>query len=148
MHNEMRFWRDFEILVRGTGINGYNPKVVLSNSSFTKLLASILPLYCAWTFMACIWLCSDHGREEYADCVNQQTKTVELFGHCDHCPIKEARGVIPNKQSTTNLLTDTLAGTIIIPSQRAGYALHSPARIHLPLSTADPPLERLCVYRI
>ena len=124
------------------------PTMFLQQSPrFNRALAIWLGCCFGWTFFACIWLCSHHRDQEYEGRANYQTKTSVIPGDSDHCPIEQARGVIP-KASTIDPPTDTLAQTFNMPSQSAEYGLNSVALIHLPLSTADPPLERLCVYRI
>ena len=64
---------------------------------------SDMPFMLFWLdFFACIWLCSHHRDQEYEGRANYQTKTSVIPGDSDHCPIEQARGVIP-KASTINL---------------------------------------------
>jgi hypothetical protein len=124
------------------------PPMFSPQSRFNRVVAISLGCCFGWIFFACTWLCTHHSDQECEGRVDHHTKTFAIFGDSDHCPIEQARGVIPNKSSRIDPPTNILAQTFNMPSQRAEYGLNSVALIHLPLSTADPPLERLCAYRI
>jgi hypothetical protein len=118
------------------------------SARFNRGLAIWLGCCFGWTFFACIWLCSHHSDQEHEGRTNYQIITFTILNDSNCCPIEQARDVLPNKASTIDPPTDPLAQTFNTPSQRAEYRVNSVALIHLPLSTADPPLERLCAYRI
>jgi hypothetical protein len=121
--------------------------MLLPQSRIKRALAIGLSCCFGWTFFACLWLCSHHSDQASEDSRNYQKTRVVIPGDCEHCPIEAAKGVIPVKQSTIGPLTAAVAHAFSTPPQHAG-AGNSAARIYLPLSNADPPVERLCVYRI
>jgi len=123
------------------------PRMLLAQSRIKRALAISLSCCFGWTFFACLWLCSYHSDQEDEVRAHYQTKTFVTSDESDHCPIEEAKGVVPRKQSTVDPATDATAESFIMPPQHAGHG-NSAALIHLPVSTADPPLERLGVYRI
>jgi hypothetical protein len=121
--------------------------MLLAQSRIKRALAICLSFCFGWTFFACIWLCSHHSEQASEGRANYQTKTFAIPVESDHCPIEEAKGVVPGKQSPIDPSTDAVVQAFNMPPEYAGHG-HPAALIHLPLSTADPPLEHLCVYRI
>jgi hypothetical protein len=121
--------------------------VLLPETRIKRAFAIWLSVCFGWTFFACVWLCSRHSDQKYESRTKDQAKTFSIPGDNDHCGVEPAQGAIPGKQSATDPPHDTVAHAFIKPSQRAGYE-NSAAPIHIPLSTADPPLGRLCLYRI
>jgi hypothetical protein len=123
------------------------PRMPSVQSRFTRTLALLLPCCLAWSIVACLWLYSHHPGEENENSAYHQTEAINIHGDSDPCPIKVTPGLIPDKQSTNSRGAETLAQSLILPLHY-GHAPHSVARVRLPLSTADPPLERLCVCRV
>ena len=121
--------------------------MLLAQSQLRQVLAICLPCCIGWTFVTCLWLCSPHDGHGDFSRDHNQTQTGGIFGDKDHCAIEQAQVAIPGRQSTIDPSTDTVAQAFIKHPQHTGYE-NSVAPLHLPLSTADPPLERLCVYRI
>jgi hypothetical protein len=121
--------------------------MVLAQSQFKRALATCLSCCFAWTFFACLWVCSHHADQEDVTRTNYQAKTFVVPVDNDHCQIEQAKVVMPGKQSTISPAPDGVALAFIIAPQYAGQE-SSAALIDLPPSTADPPFERLCVYRI
>jgi hypothetical protein len=93
-------------------------------------------------------LCSDHYHKGRSDGVTHLTETDGVSRNNDHCAIDPERGVVPSKQSTIEASIVIGALTFLKPTRRAKAGFNPTALMHLPLSTADPPLERLCVFRI
>jgi hypothetical protein len=116
-------------------------------ASFKRLLGCILPLCFSWTFVACYWLCSRNCLESEHNRAANQTAALELCDEGDHCSIEQLRGAIPRKHSAIDLSTSSSVQTFITFTQPGDYG-NSSTPIHLPLSNADPPRERLCVCRI
>jgi hypothetical protein len=67
---------------------------------------------------------------------------------CEICPIEDARVVVRQKPSTIDPPGHAVNRMFRLDFQQAGDWFQTESLSHLPLSTADPPLERLCAYRI
>ena len=116
-------------------------------SQFKRTLTLFLPCCLAWSFVACLWLCSHHDGEGYESCAYDQKQTLDIHGDSDHCPINVMPSVLPDKQSTNVTEVHSVVHSFIATFSDA-YGPQSAARVRSPQSCADPPLERLFVYRI
>ncbi|MDQ3687201.1 MAG: hypothetical protein M3430_16620 [Acidobacteriota bacterium] len=120
-------------------------------SSFTRILATLMPLCFAWVFVACISLCAPHGEEARGDTAYHSAASIDDSHGGEQCPVPSAptyaltgrQSIVPAPQ----MIGDAAAS--FTPSlSLAGFALHLPARLLTPPSTSDPPLDRLRVLRI
>jgi len=122
--------------------------MLLAESGINRPLAICLSACLVWSFFACVWMCSHHSEDASENRAGYQTATWVISGDCYSCPIEDARVVIPHRPTTIDPSSDAANRTVLLDFQQAGDWLTTASLSHLPLSTADPPLERLCAYRI
>jgi len=121
--------------------------MLLAESQIKRTLAICLATCFGWSFFACVWLCS-HYSEDASENRSSQTRKCMISDGCESCPIEDVRVVVRQKPSTIDPPGHAVERTFLLDFQRAGNWFQPESLSHLPLSTADPPLERLCAYRI
>ncbi len=120
-------------------------------SSFTRILATLMPLCFAWVFVACISLCASHGEETHEDTAYGAAASIDDSHGGEQCPIPAVptyaltgrQSIVPAPQ-----VIGDVAASFTPSLSLAGSAFHLPAQQLNPPSTSDPPLDRLGVLRI
>jgi hypothetical protein len=121
----------------------------LPRISFERLVAMGLPLCFAWTFVACVTLCSEHIRNAQDAHATGSAAEMRGLDESDCCPITtSATSLLPERITPIKQLGADQQATaarsmqcLIEASRGNGYA-------RLPASSSDPPLMRLGVLRI
>jgi len=118
-------------------------------SSFTRVLATLLPFCFAWGFVACVSLCSSPGEELNEDTVDYAASIADAHEN-EHCSIPAAlsctlpaRHLIAPPQQVGND-----AEEVFFASPPLASALYLSPRLLSPPPASDPPLERLGMLRI
>ena len=118
-------------------------------SSFTRVLASLLPFCFAWGFVACVSLCSSHSEES-----NEKTAVhaASLDGAHDgeHCPVPTALScTLPERHPNAPAPQANGEALAFFAPSPTVSTLQLPVWLStLPPPTSDPPLERLGILRI
>jgi len=121
--------------------------MLLAESQIKPALAICLSICFGWSFFACVWLCS-HDSQHGFENRSMQTQKCMISDGCESCSIEDARVVVRQKPSTIDPPGHAVERPFLLDFQRDGNWFQTASLSHLPLSTADPPLERLCAYRI
>jgi hypothetical protein len=123
--------------------------MLLKNHLLAKTLGWLLPLCFAASFLACLNNCS-HDEGETVDIpAYHSTDVVSGLGECEGCPITALPIALAQRQSSVHSVavgleqfTTWFSATV---SSRSNELITLPYRF---MATSDPPLERLCVFRI
>jgi hypothetical protein len=115
-----------------------------------KGLAIVLPLCVLGSFMACLWLCSSHHDTDSHTCHQPASAAMGDLSETEHCSIATGTIALPEKRSSVNAPTEQLAEHESKVFSLTDSSNDYYPRLHraVPLSTSDPPLELLCVFRI
>lgn len=120
----------------------------LPRISFEQIVAMVLPLCFAWTFVACVTLCSEHisnAQDAHAG------GAAEMRGldESDCCPITaSATSLLPERITPIKQLCVDQQATAALSAHRLSEASCDNRCALIPSSSSDPPLMRLCVLRI
>jgi hypothetical protein len=109
-----------------------------------------MPLCFAGVFVACISLCASHGEESRED-MSYGAASIDDSHGGEHCPILSAPTYALSGRQLTVPAPQVIraVAAFFTPSlSLAGFAFHLPAQQLNPLSTSDPPLDRLGILRI
>ena len=118
-------------------------------SSFTRVLATLLPFCFAWGFVACVSLCSSPGEELNADTAAYAASITDAHEN-QHCAIPAALSwTLPSRHAIAPpQQVGGDAGALFFASPPLASALYLPLRLSSPPPASDPPLERLGMLRI
>jgi hypothetical protein len=117
----------------------------LLSSPLRQILAVVLPVSFIWVFIACVTLCTEHGTKIQS---HYASYSLTLTQDEDCCPIETA---------APSVLPERRFGTVPASNyQQTAFSLAQfgePALVHrehsgIPVSSSDPPFERLCTMRI
>ena len=122
-------------------------------SSFTRILATLLPFCFAWGFVACVSLCSSHDEEPGENMLGHAASIARAHEGEQQCPVPEVLScTLPEQRHSiapAPPLVSGDAGEASFAASPTGSTLYLPVRhSSSPPPTSDPPLERLGVLRI
>ena len=122
------------------------PPMSLSRVLLTKSSAGLLALSLVAGFITCLTICGEDQQARDHDLSIQLVDAISDSGCDQECQIESIPGVLPGKQ-TINSIPSTQANVLVssrLNTSNLGQ-LSKPTPVHF---THDPPLERLCVFRI
>lgn len=128
------------------------PKMFSPRSSFTQVLATLLPICFAWVFVACVSICSTLEAEAHGESYTYHA-AENLVGENgdEHCPITEATTYAPPERLISVPVPQVSDDVHKSFSPFASLLNDAPClkvRPPIPLAAFALTLERLCILRI
>jgi hypothetical protein len=121
----------------------------LPRISFKRIVAMGLPLCFAWTFVACVTLCSEHISNLQDAHATGSAAEMRGLDEADCCPITtSATSLLPERITPIKQLGADQQATAARSAQRLSEASCDNRYALLSSSSSDPPLMRRCVLRI
>lgn len=124
--------------------------MLLQNNRLAKTFGWLLPVCFVASFVACVNNCShDEGATDEVKAY-QSMNVLAGLNECDDCPVMALPVALAQRQSNSHAVMDNNLGQSL-----AKFSLTAPSKSselittrNKFMSTSDPPLERLCVFRI